>query len=186
MGWSRILPEMVRNQPRHELVARWEAVTRCPLPAGLDGLMHEALASSHLLGRRTGDVSWEVTLPWQTLVLGVMARHVEETVQVKLLGWPEHPQVKVSCLPVRTHNAHAAGCAVVLPMAVVVWLLGGWTGGLPAGLTALAAGGLGASITRSMALQVLQRRLARLAADLCTVLSGRAPELASPPHHPPF
>jgi len=110
--------------------------------------------------------SWELSIPWQTLVYGFIRRDVDERATLHLLhsdeGWELQPQ----SLPTQTHSAHAAGAAGVVAMTAAAWLIGGWVGGILPAVAVALAGGLWADVTRNMALQVLERRFRVLIEDV--------------------
>jgi hypothetical protein len=168
MAWARWLPEIVRSVP-DELVLSFQASAVCPLPY-LDERISEALQASHLDWRRSQDGGWLVSLPWQTLVLGVVRRRVKEVVAFRVCSLPVGQELRLTCRPQRTHDAHAKGAAVVILLAATAWLIGGWTVGLPAGLTTLVGGGAGAGLARQMAIRVLERRLRRLTDDIASAI----------------
>jgi hypothetical protein len=135
-------------------------------------------------GARLDDANpegWEITLPWRTLVYGLIRRDVEETASIGLTSGPEFSELLVRCEPVHTHSAHAAGAGGVLVLAAAVWFLGGWSAGLVPGFTTALAGGLWADVARVMALDVLERRLRRLAEDLGSALWPGVPAQVLPP-----
>jgi hypothetical protein len=130
-------------------------------------------------------LTWQLSLPWRTMVYGVIPRDVDETVAVHLAqgsgGWELH----LRCLPLQTHGAHAAGAGGVAVMAVALWLIGGWTAGLLSGFTAALAGGLLAEVTRVTAMGTLDRRLRMLIEELGLELWPEVPaELHPPPPVP--
>jgi hypothetical protein len=69
----------------------------------------------------------------------------------------------------------------VLVLATAVWFVGGWSAGLVPGLTTALAGGLWADVARVIALDVLERRLRRLAEDLGSALWPGVPAQVHPP-----
>jgi hypothetical protein len=168
MAWDRWFPAIIRRAP-DELVLSYQSGLICSLPY-LDERIAEALTATHLEWRRTGDGAWLVGLPWHTLVLGAVRRRVEEVVRFRVINLPQGQELRLTCTPQRTHDAHALGAAAVILLAVIAWIIGGWTAGLPAGLTTLVGGGAGADLTRHMAIKVLERRLQRLTADLGTAV----------------
>ncbi len=58
---------------------------------------------------------WQVSLPWRTMVYGVIRRDVEETATLVLASGTDSWDLVVRCEPVHTHNAHAAGAGGALP-----------------------------------------------------------------------
>ncbi|PWB73554.1 MAG: hypothetical protein C3F15_09165, partial [Holophagae bacterium] len=149
------LPEIIRSAPSAPLVLRW-MTTAEEAPAQPDEILSEEVRRS---GARLVDTSagrCEVLLPWQTLVYGLIRREVDEQVALELVQEPEGWQLRVSCLPIETHAAHAAGAGGVALMAAAAWVIGGWTGGLLPSLATALAGGLWADATRNVALQRLE------------------------------
>jgi hypothetical protein len=168
MAWDHWLPEIIRRLP-DELVSSYHSPSVCPLPY-LDDRIAEALEATHLGWRRTGDGGWLVDLPGQTMILGAVRRRVEEVVVFRVVSLPVGQELRLTCCPQKTHDAHAMGAAAVILLAVTAWLIGGWTAGLPAGLTTLVGGGAGADLARQMAIKVLDRRLQRLTEDLASAI----------------
>jgi hypothetical protein len=174
------LPEIVRSAPSAPLVLRW-MTTAEEAPAHPDDILSEEVRRSgaRLVGASPGRC--EVLLPWQTPVYGLIRREIDEQVALELVQEPEGWQLRVSCLPVETHAAHAAGAGGVALFAVAVWLIVGSTAGLlPAFATAL-AGGLWADATRNVALQRLEQRLRDLTESVGLALWPDAPATLLPP-----
>jgi hypothetical protein len=111
-----------------------------------------------------------VSLPWQTRVFGLIPREVDEEVRLRLVQHPDLWEVVVRCRPVETHAAHATGLAAVLFIAACVWIASGLTAGVMPALTTVLAGSLLVEVTRQWALNALERRLRRLAADTGSAL----------------
>jgi hypothetical protein len=162
------LPEIMRRRPHRELAVRYR-VGSPPVPRLAEALQG-AFRAAEVPWRRDGDLRWTVELQWQTMVLGVIRRDVDELVEVSVNGTDAGSELCVRCRPDGVQAAHATGCAGVLVIAVAAWVLGGWKAGLPAALATAAAGGLMADVMREMALRVLARRLRRLAEDLGTAV----------------
>jgi hypothetical protein len=158
----------------------YRALTSSP-PADPSCVVPQALraAGVHLDG--TNGTGWRVTLPWRTMVYAVVRRDVEETATVELVRGQDSWELGLRCEPVHTHGAHAAGAAGVFVLAAAVWLAGGWTAGLLPAFTTALAGGLWTDVTRVMALDVLERRLRRLAGDLGSALWPGVPAQLMPP-----
>jgi hypothetical protein len=150
------------------------------LPADLLERVSEALRCAGVAARpdhaapvEAQGLTWTFELEWRTAVLGAFVRRVLERAELHLVPGPRGHQVVLSCEPVRTHEAHAAGAALVLVLAVAAWLLAGWsTIGVPVGLTTLLAGGSLVTLARRMALLTLERRLRRLGEDVATAIIG--------------
>ena len=174
------LPEIIRAAPSTPLVLRW-ITTAEEVPAQAGGIVGDEIRRSgaRLIGEQAGRC--EVLLPWQTLVYGLIRREVDEQVALELVQEPEGWQLRVSCLPVETHAAHAAGAGGVALLAAGAWLIGGWTGGmLPALATAL-AGGLWSDATRNVALQRLEQELRDLTESVGLALWPDSPATLLPP-----
>ena len=186
MRWKALLPESIRRNPDRVLTARYESGSGAPpSPATLDGRVGAALEPSGARWSRTGETSWLVDLDWQTMVLGLVRRDVEERVDVRIAARGGAWGLEVSCHPKGLQDAHAAGAAAVLAVAVAVWLVGGWVQGASAGVATLLAGALWLVVTREMAFTLLDRRLARLAADVGTaVWPGRHGAVGAGPPPP--
>jgi hypothetical protein len=115
------------------------------------------------------------------MVLGAVRRDVDEQVELRITTTPDGSELRLDCVPSQTHDAHAAGVAGVLVMAVLIAITGGRGVGIPAALTMLVAGTLWADAAREMALRVLDRRLRRLTEDLGTAIWPDAPAQLLPP-----
>lgn len=174
------LPAIVRARPSEVYEFRYRALTS-DAPEHASIVIPQALRASgaHLL--RESPPTWEVSLPWRTLVYGIIRRDVEETVAITLVSGPESWELLVRCEPLQTHTAHAAGAGGVLLLATAVWLVTGWTVGLVPGFTTAVAGGLWADVARVMALDVFERRLRRLTEDLGSALWPGVPAQVLPP-----
>jgi hypothetical protein len=178
------VPEIVRSAPSAPLVLRW-MTTAEEAPAQEDDIVAQEIRRSgaRLLGASARRC--EVLLPWQTLVYGLIRREVDEQVALELVQDPEGWQLRVSCLPVETHAAHAAGAGGVALIAAAAWVIGGWTGGLLPALATALAGGLWADATRNVALQRLEQRLRDLTESVGLALWPHAPaQLLPPPTRP--
>ncbi|HOC44343.1 MAG TPA: hypothetical protein PKJ99_15110 [Thermoanaerobaculales bacterium] len=178
------LPEIVRRAPAAPLVLRWIAAAN-EVPAEANPTVANEIRrfGARLLDADPG--RWQLLLPWQTLVYGLVGREVDEQVTVEILDDAESRELRVTCLPVETHAAHAAGAGGVALIAIAVWLIGGWSGGLLPCLAALLAGGLWADFTRAVAMQRLEQRLRDLAEAAGLALWPDAPaQLLPPPTRP--
>ena len=179
------LPEIVRATPSAPLVLRWLTSEPGEVPPQADAIVANEVRRSgaRLIGSH--GARWEVLLPWQTLVWGLLRREVDERATFQLIQDPEGWELRVSCLPVETHAAHAAGAAGVALFAAAAWFIGGWTGGvLPALATAL-AGGLWADATRVVAIQRLEQRLRTLTESVGLALwPDASAQLLPPPTRP--
>jgi len=178
------LPEIIRAAPSAPLVLRW-TTTAESVPDDAASIVAGEIRGSgaRLVIAEAG--RWDTEVPWQTLVYGLVRREVDEQVTLELIQSPEGCELRVSCLPVETHAAHAAGAGGVALIAIAVWLIGGWSGGLlPAFATAL-AGGLWADATRNVALQRLEQRLRDLTESVGLALwPDAAAQLLPPPTRP--
>jgi hypothetical protein len=178
------LPEIIRRAPSAPLVLRWITIAE-EAPAEAEAVVAEAIA--HFGARQVASHSdrWELLLPWQTLVYGIVRREVDEQVTLELIHDHEGWELRVSCLPVETHAAHAAGAGGVALFAAAVWLIGGWTGGLLPALATALAGGLWADWVRVVAMQRLEQRLRELAETVGIALWPDVPaQLLPPPTRP--
>jgi len=178
---DRWLPEIIRARPRTTFRFDYDIIGIAVAPPSPEAVARAA-ESAHVSAVRKDPVSWELRLRWTTRVFGIIGRDVEESADLQFLGEPDGGRLRLTCLPVATHEAHAAGMGGVIVMTAAVWLAGGWLAGVPAAVATLAAGSLWALYTREMALQVLERRLRRLIEDLGTaVWPGLPAQLLPPP-----
>jgi hypothetical protein len=161
-------------------VLRWITIAE-EAPAEAEAAVADAIA--HFGARQVASQSrrCELLLPWQTLVYGLIRREVDEQVAVELLQGDEGWELRVDCLPVETHAAHAAGAGCVALIAIAVWVIGGWSGGLLPGLAVLLAGGLWADVTRVVAVQRLEQRLRDLTEAIGIALWPDTPATLLPP-----
>lgn len=159
------LPEMARSKPERALVAAYQVPTG-ELSVDFDRTVAEAFQASSLSAIRTGASDWQVALPWQTRVFGLIPREVDETLQVQVLRRPDLCEVVVRCRPTETHGAHASGLAAVLFVAAAVWIASGLLAGLAAAATTVVAGALIVEVTRQWAFDALERMLRRVAGDI--------------------
>jgi hypothetical protein len=170
---------MIRSRPT-ETIALAYCTAHAP-PTSSESIVLEALRAAHVNDVQGNGPSWRFSLPWRTLVYGVIRRDLDEELSVVLApsepGW----ELRLRCEPLATHNAHAAGAAGVLLVAGTVWLASGWTTGVLPGITALIAGGIWADATRVLALTRLETRLRRLVEDLGSALWPSAPAQVLPP-----
>lgn len=174
------LPEIVRNRPSAPLVLRWlvagDVAPRPPEPTIVTAVRH---AGVRLVD--AGPEAWMLQIPWQTLVYGLVRREVDERARLELSKNGDGWELRLTCLPVETHSAHAAGAAGVVLMSMAAWLIGGWTGGLLPALATGLAGGMWADATRVVALGRLELRLRRLVEDLGLALWPDTPARLLPP-----
>jgi hypothetical protein len=178
------LPEIVRAAPSAPLVLRWITIAE-EAPAQSATIVADELHRFGVRSLESSAVRWEILLPWQTLVYGLVRREVDEQVTLELVHDPEGCELRVSCLPLETHAAHAAGVAGVALVAVAVWLIFGWTAGLLPALATVLAGGLWTDVTRAVALQRLEQRLRDLAETVGLALwPDVAAQLLPPPTRP--
>jgi len=184
MSWTRFIPEEARARPSRAIELRYAPLAPA-LPLEAAALLEEAAGAAGLSILSASGGSWSLGLPWKTNVYGVIGRDVVETVRVDLeTGAGGGVALRLHCLPLATHSAHAAGLAGVLAFAVAGWLLGGFVRGLPVGLTALAGGWLWVTFTRQLALQALERRLRQVADLLGTALWPGVPAQLLPVPQP--
>jgi len=118
---------------------------------------------------------WRLSLPSRTRVYGVIAREIDETVELRLRGGSDAWELTLRCEPIETHAAHAAGLAGVLLVAGAVWVATGLVGGVLAAATTVIAGSLLVEVTRQWAFDALQRSLRGLVGDLGRALWPRTP-----------
>ena len=162
MNW---LPDMARRQPRRTLELRYQVPT-APDPETTDATVAAALNGIGLQATGSAVEGWNLSLPGQTRVYGLIPRELDESVDLHLSSGPEYAQLVVVCHPVETHAAHAAGLAGVLVLAAAVWM----AGGLLAAVTTVIAGGLLVEVTRHWAFAALEKQLRRLAGDVGSAL----------------
>ncbi len=159
------LPEIVRTEPREELVLEYQPPSPAPGVAVVQPAtrLEHALEDAGIPFSRLGAGHWEILLPWQTRVYGFIARELEErvTLQLSSLG-----ALRLVCARRQTHSAHAIGFAGVLIFTVIAAVSAGWKTGPGVGAATLLAGSLWSVYTREMAMEVLKRRLQRLVTDL--------------------
>ncbi len=166
MNYMSWLPEIVRKQPQPlELWYRSDGTVHSS--SRIEARLQAVLGETGLEWRQRDDgrAGFFATLVWHTAVLGVLRRGLDEQVEVTIVNGRRGPELRVFCRPDATHDAHASGYCLVIVLAFLAWLAGGWSGG-PAGLTTLVAGSLLAVSTRGMAMTVLKRRLQRLTEDI--------------------
>lgn len=178
------LPEIIRRSPSTPLVLRWITIAE-EAPAEAEAVVAREMA--HFGARQVASHTdrWELLLPWQTLVYGLVRREVDEQVTIELVQSSEGWELRVSCLPLETHAAHAAGAGGVALMSAAAWLIGGWTGGLLPALATALAGGLWADVTRAVAMQRLEQQLRDLTESVGLALWPDAPaQLLPPPTRP--
>ncbi len=162
MSW---LPDMVRKQPRRTLQITYR-VPKAPGPDTTDATVADALHGSDLQVTGSAVEGWNLSLPGRTRVFGLIPRELDESVDLSLSSGPEYSHLVVSCHPVETHAAHAAGLAGVLVLAAAVWI----AGGLLAAVTTVIAGGLLVEVTRHWAFDALEKQLRRLTGDVGSAL----------------
>jgi hypothetical protein len=180
VSWQRWLPEIVRSRPDRPIIVRYCALTSTP-PTGGEAVIADALRAAAVSELEGSAASWRGSMAWRTLVYGLIRRDVDESLEVDVVAGETGWQLRVSCDPIATHSAHAAGAAGAVAIAGAVWLAAGWSQGMIPGLTTLAAGGLWTEVARVMALDVLERRLRRLASDLGSTLWPGVPAQILPP-----
>jgi len=174
------LPEILRARPSAPFTFRWIVSAEFE-PRDPAATVPSAIRRAGAQLESGNSWSWEVLVPWQTMVYGFIRRDVDERATIHLLQSDEVWELELQSLPIQTHTAHAAGAAGVAAMTAAVWLIGGWVGGLFPGLAMALAGGLWADVTRAMALQTLDHRLRRLVEDVGLELWPGAPAQLLPP-----
>jgi hypothetical protein len=174
------LPEIVRRSPSTPLVLRW-ITTSEELPVAAATIVADEARRFGANLAESGNGRWALLLPWQTLVYGLIRREVDEQVILELIQEIEGCELRVTCLPIETHAAHAAGAGGVALIAAAAWAIGGWTGGLLPALATALAGGLWADATRNVALQRLEQQLRDLTESVGLALWPNTPALLLPP-----
>ncbi|MCP4902491.1 MAG: hypothetical protein GY906_36470 [bacterium] len=151
------LPSLIRRQPERYLgyTCRCSDATTAGAAESLD----ELLENDRMSWTRASQCSWEAELPWRTRVFGVIPREVDEYLQLELVDTDEGAEIRLTCFPQQTHNAHAAGAVGVLLLAAVVGYSSGWPAGIVPGITTVVAGGLFTDVTRVYAFNALERSL---------------------------
>jgi hypothetical protein len=162
------IPEMARKEPERSLAVAYQVPVNVP-PVDVEQRIAEVLRAAALTATRQNASTWRAALPWRTRVFGLIPRDVDEVVNLCLVRRPDLWELIVSCRPMQTHNAHAAGLAGIVFMAASVWIATGWTAGVLPAVTTILAGGLLVEVTRQWALNALEKRLRLLASD-----AGRA------------
>jgi len=162
MNW---LPDMARKQPRRTLQLSYQVPT-APAPDTTDATVAAALHGIGLQATGSAVEGWNLSLPGQTRVYGLIPRELDESVDFSLSSGSEYSQLVVRCHPVETHAAHAAGLAGVLVLAAAIWI----AGGLLAAVTTVIAGSLLVEVTRHWAFDALEQQLRRLASDVGSAL----------------
>ncbi len=166
---SSWLPEMARKDPERTITLAYQVPAGAP-PIEVERRVADILRASSLPSSRTGDGGFRTSLPWRTRVFGIISRDVDEDVTLRLVQRPDLWELVVSCQPLETHGAHAAGVAAVLFIAASVWIATGFLTGVAAALTTVLAGALVVEVTRQWAFDALERRLRALAADVGSAL----------------
>jgi hypothetical protein len=160
---------MVRKEPERSLAVAYQVPANVP-PVDVEQRIAEVLQAASLTATRTNSTSWRAALPWRTRVFGLIPRDVDEVVDLCLVRRPDLWELIVSCRPIQTHGAHAAGLAGIIFMAASVWIASGWTAGVLPAATTILAGGLLVEVTRQWAFNALERRLRLLAGDAGSAL----------------
>jgi hypothetical protein len=177
----RWIPEMARKEPARAISARYDVPGARP-PTEPVARVAEALRAAGLDFVLEYGSTWSVTLSGQTRVFGLVARGVDESVQLRLVRGVGGSALELSCRPLETHAAHAAGLAGVLVMAFAVWVSCGLAAGVLPAVTTVLAGGLVVEVTRQWAMSALERRLRLLAGDVGSSLwPGRPAQIISEP-----
>jgi len=152
---------MLRARVPERLVVSYTAFGAPGVP-GADRLL-EAIerAGSDLVPENCRGPALTFTWRRTVLVLGLVRRNVEETIELYAVGGTE-PRLELSCAPQALHDAHAAGAGGVIAFTAAA----GLTAGLPAAIATLLAGSLLAFVAREHSLLAFRRRLEMLALDL--------------------
>ena len=166
-----LVPPLVRSTVPERLVARYIAYGPAAPPSRESVLEALGRVAPDLLptveaAAPTLRLTWRRTV----LVLGLVRRPVEETVEIWLTG-PPAVSLELHCAPQGLHDAHAAGFGGVLAFTAAA----GLTAGLPAGTAVLLAGSLLAFMAREHSFLGLGRQLERLALDLGETLWSDQP-----------
>jgi hypothetical protein len=156
---------MAWKEPARAISASYEVPGAQP-PMEPGSRVAETLTSTGLNFVLEHESTWSVTLPGQTRVFGLVPREVDESVQLRLVQISEGSALELSCRPLETHAAHAAGLAGVFVMAVAVWVSCGLAAGVLPAVTTVLAGGLVVEVTRQWAFTALERRLRLLVGDV--------------------
>lgn len=169
------LPELVRRAPSSTL----RTAVRVPV-SGVPGDVDDRLAdAANVLGLRNLLVEarcrYTVELPWRTHVYGVFGARVTETVVVTISTTALDACLRLECVPLGTHEAHAAGAAGVLAVAAVFGIGTSPVVGLLPAATLVIGGGLWTDATRTMALAALERQLEQVATELASAVWPGAP-----------
>jgi hypothetical protein len=164
------LPELARKEPEKDLVLSYQVPAGIPPVDDVEQTVIEALDASGLTASREGELNWRSTIPWRTLVFGLIPRDIDEELTLSLLRHPDLWELRVDCHPVETHGAHAAGFAGVLFAAASVWIASGLATGIMAALATILAGALAVEVTRQWAFDALEKRLRRLAEEVGSAL----------------
>jgi len=168
------IPEMARRRPARILELCYQ-VSPDSAPRDPERFVGKALHAAGLTASGSAVDGWRLSLPGHTRVFGVIAREIDEAVDLRLQSAPDAWELTLLCEPTETHAAHAAGLAGVFLMAVAVWIAGGLTGGALPALTTVVAGSLVVEVTRQWAFDALHRRLRLLAGDVGSALWPRTP-----------
>jgi hypothetical protein len=161
---------MARKEPGRSLTVAYQVPANVVPPIDVEQRIAEALRAASLTAIRSNPVTWRAELPWRTRVFGLIPRDVDEEVSLCLVRRPDLWELIVSCRPIQTHSAHAAGLAGIIFMAASVWIASGLAAGVLPAITTILAGGLLVEVTRQWALNALERRLRMLAGDAGSAL----------------
>lgn len=169
------LPELVRRAPSSTL----RTAIRVPV-SGIPNDVDDRLAdAADVLGMCNFRVEargrYKVELPWRTHVYGVFSARVTETLVVTITSTALDGCLKLECVPLGTHEAHAAGAAGVLAVAAAFGVGTYPVVGLLPAATLVIGGGLWTDATRTMAMAALERRLEQVATELASAVWPGAP-----------
>jgi hypothetical protein len=163
------IPEMARKEPVRGLAVAYQVPANTP-PVDVEQRIAEVFRSASLSATRSNASTWRAALPWQTRVFGLIPRDVDEEVNLSLVRRPDLWELVISCRPIQTHGAHAAGLAGIIFLAASVWIASGLIAGVLPAVTTIIAGSLLVEVTRQWALNALERRLRLLASDAGSAL----------------
>jgi hypothetical protein len=168
------LPEILRHSPARPVAVSFRVFA--PGPVGVEPDVFERhLAELGLRPSRRSEGRWHVPFDSKTMVYGAIRRDVDETVEIAVVTRPDGGELLCSCLPIQTHNAHAAGAGGAIAAGALVWVVGGWMAGAAPGITTTVAGLLLADGARELAMAALERRLGEMAADIGSMLWPELP-----------
>jgi hypothetical protein len=177
--FSMWIPDLARKEPEKSLIVSYQVPAGAP-PVEVEARVSEVLHASDLTATRDSSSGWRITLPWRTRVFGLVARDVDEELNIHLTQHPDLWELVVRCTPLETHGAHAAGFGGVLFAAASVWIATGAATGVVPALATILAGFMVVEVTRQWAFDALERRLRDLAGEVGTALwPGRPAQIVT-------